>query len=256
MNIIIHRGSNQIGGCITEIATDETRFFIDFGQNLPDNKGVINDKLAALEAVAQLTEGVSAIIYTHYHGDHVGLFPFVPNRVKQYIGEVALKVMLAKHSHIENGKDLDKLNSFKTFRSGHSFLIGKDIRITPYFVSHSACDSNMLLIEAAGKRILHTGDYRNHGYLGKGLTKVIKAYIGQVDVLITEGTMLSRGNERVQHESQLKQDFIALMKQYKNCFVVCSSTDLERLATIHAAHKETKPTAPFICDEYQKVSHQ
>ncbi len=64
--------------------------------------------------------------------------------------------------------------------------------------------------------------------------------------------MLSRRDERVRRENGLKQDFTTLMRQYKNCFVVCSSTDLERLATIHAAHTEAKPTAPFICDEYQK----
>ena len=36
-NIKIHRGLNQIGGCITEIWTNTSRVFIDFGQNLPGN---------------------------------------------------------------------------------------------------------------------------------------------------------------------------------------------------------------------------
>lgn len=33
MNITIHRGANQIGGCITEIATEKAKIFIDFGSN-------------------------------------------------------------------------------------------------------------------------------------------------------------------------------------------------------------------------------
>ena len=37
MNITIHRGTDQIGGCITEISTETSRVFIDFGQNLPGN---------------------------------------------------------------------------------------------------------------------------------------------------------------------------------------------------------------------------
>ena len=37
MKIKIHRGLDQIGGCITEIWTDSSRVFIDFGQNLPGN---------------------------------------------------------------------------------------------------------------------------------------------------------------------------------------------------------------------------
>lgn len=258
MKITIHRGINQIGGCITEIAASKTRILIDLGMNLADNKGGSKDNLAAYDKVAKLTEGIDAIIYTHYHGDHIGLFNFVPEGVKQYIGQTAQKVALCKHTKLGQFKEQEKLssaevkaiNAMKTITEGKPLVIG-NMQITPFFVSHSAYESYMLLVEADGKRILHTGDFRDHGYLGKGLTKVIKTYIGQVDVLITEGTMLSRGDERVRHESQLKTDFIGLMKQYKNCFVVCSSTDLERLATIHAAHKEAKPTAPFICDEYQ-----
>ena len=44
MNIKIHRGLEQIGGCITEINTKNSRVFIDMGQNLPGNGdyGVIN----------------------------------------------------------------------------------------------------------------------------------------------------------------------------------------------------------------------
>lgn len=37
MNIEVHRGLDQIGGCITEISTETSRVFIDFGQNLPGN---------------------------------------------------------------------------------------------------------------------------------------------------------------------------------------------------------------------------
>lgn len=35
MNIQVHRGLSQIGGCITEISTATSRVFIDMGQNLP-----------------------------------------------------------------------------------------------------------------------------------------------------------------------------------------------------------------------------
>lgn len=259
MKITIHRGINQIGGCITEIATAHTRIIIDLGQNLPDNTGVSYDELATSKAVAKLTKGVDAILYTHYHGDHIGLFDLVPEGVKQYIGKTAQKVALCKHTKLGQIKGREKLsatevkaiNAMETVIEGMPVEIG-EIEVIPFFVSHSAYESYMLLVQVDGKRILHTGDFRDHGYLGKGLTKVIKTYIKQVDVLITEGTMLSRGDEHIRHESQLKQDFMELMKQYKNCFVVCSSTDMERLATIHAAHREAKPNAPFICDEFQK----
>ena len=40
IEINIHRGANQIGGCITEIATAQSRIIIDLGSNLPGSKGI------------------------------------------------------------------------------------------------------------------------------------------------------------------------------------------------------------------------
>lgn len=65
------------------------------------------------------------------------------------------------------------------------------MKITPYIVDHSAYNSFMLLIEAEGKKVLHTGDFRNHGYKGVILEKTLKE-IGKIEALITEGTTLSR----------------------------------------------------------------
>ena len=63
----------------------------------------------------------------------------------------------------------------------------------------------MFLIEAEGKRILHTGDFRGHGYLSKGLLPTIQRYIGRGDLLIIEGTMLSRKDETILTEAALSQ---------------------------------------------------
>lgn len=53
MNITIHRGVNQIGGCITEISTEDCKVLIDLGSNLPETGKV---ELTA-EQVAEITEG-------------------------------------------------------------------------------------------------------------------------------------------------------------------------------------------------------
>ncbi|MDL2266114.1 MBL fold metallo-hydrolase [Parabacteroides sp. OttesenSCG-928-G07] len=261
MQITIHRGINQIGGCITEIATDKTRILIDLGQNLPKGNVPSDDNMANRGNVEDLTKGVNAIFYTHYHGDHVELFKYVPEGIEQHIGEVAKQVMLCKYEaliHIpENApvkaEDIQLLESFKTFRERQEMPVNNDIKVTPYFVSHSACDAYMFLIEAEGKRILHTGDFRDHGYLGKGLMPVIKEIIlpkGAIDVLITEGTMLSRSTEKVLHENDIKLNAIELMRQHKYVFVLCSSTDIDRLASFYQAAQETDRS--FLYDNYQK----
>ena len=261
MKITIHRGIDQIGGCITEISTDKVRIFIDLGQNLPDGEGNVQDNLANTKAIENLTQGVAAIFYTHYHGDHLGLFHFVPDTVHQYIGDVAKSVALCKHkrlSYIKGRKEISaneirKIENMRTFVPEQVIEIG-DIQVTPYFVSHSAYDAYMFVIESNGNRILHTGDFRGHGYLSKGLLPTIENLIlkrGKIDVLITEGTMLSRLNKKVQHENELQREVVEVMKQYKNVFVLCSSTDLERLATFHAANKKIG-RRPFVCDDFQK----
>ena len=263
MKITIHRGIDQIGGCITDIATKKARILIDLGQNLPDGEGVIHDDLANRESIENLTRGVDAVFYTHYHGDHLGLFNLVPDNINQYIGKVAKRVALCKHqriSHIKgreelSAQEISKIELMHDFEPKQIIEVGDgDIRVIPYFVSHSAYDAYMFLIEANGKRILHTGDFRDHGYLGKGLLPTIKKLIlpqGRIDFLITEGTMLSRLGERVLHENELKKEVVELMKQYKNVFVMCSSTDMERLATFQAANKEVGGR-PFVCDDFQK----
>src|SRR5690554_2040348 len=100
MKITIHRGINQIGGCITEITTDTTRIFIDLGLNLPDNEGLINDYLANEGSIESLTDGVDAIFYTRYHGDHLDLFHFVPESIPQYIGKTAKQVVIEKYKRL------------------------------------------------------------------------------------------------------------------------------------------------------------
>ena len=35
MKITVHRGSNQIGGCVTEYESNGWKLFVDYGEQLP-----------------------------------------------------------------------------------------------------------------------------------------------------------------------------------------------------------------------------
>lgn len=229
MKITIHRGIDQIGGCITEIATEKARILIDLGQNLPNSEGVSDDHLASQEVIGKMTQGIDAIFYTHYHGDHLGLFHYVPDNIPQYIGKVAKRVALCKHRQllsIRGREELSKEEIGKLEKMGEispeKAIVVKDIKVIPFFVSHSAYDAYMFLVEANGKKIVHTGDFRGHGYLSKGLLPTIEKLIlprGKVDFLITEGTMLSRLGERVMSENELQKEAAKIMTRYKNVYV-------------------------------------
>ena len=259
MQITIYRAT-QIGGQITRISTAHASIIIDLGHNLPnhaeDEDAYDNDR-----AIAEITKDCSAILYTHYHGDHIGLFHHVPNNIPQYIGEVAKQVVCRKYKQLcclrapslqqKYCRALTVASKMHTFHENQTLHFG-DIIVTPYFASHSTYDAYMFLIEADGKRILHTCDFRGHGYLSKGLLPIIQKYIGQVDALIIEGTMLARKDETILTERALSQKAVKLMKEHKYVFVHCASTDMERLASFKNATRSMSPQRPLLADDYQK----
>lgn len=275
MKIKIHRGLDQIGGCITEIWTDSSRVFIDFGQNLPSNGKAATpeeDALMVADIIRNNEKEHQAVFYTHAHEDHVGLFRYIP--LEQYIGEGSKELLLIKyrtlleryemaidenHQLQEGSKEneelqeenyrttkdlIDKLKAFKTWKrtalkeSPSPITIG-DIRVTPFFTCHSIYDAHMFLVEADGKRIWHTGDYRQHGYMGKGLLPMLRRYATDIDVLITEGTMLKRKDKCI-HECEVSRKMESVMQAFKYVFILASATDIERLASIKVAAKNTQ----------------
>lgn len=265
MNITIHRGLEQIGGCITEICTATSRVFIDLGKNLPGNGEVTTpeqDKNMVETLFRNNQKEHTAVIYTHVHEDHIGLFDYVPDGIQQMVGEGAKEIILEKYRLLceadklagndpeTNMRKYSKLKVFKTWpRSTKpvAFSVG-DIRIIPYYNCHSIYDSYMFLIEADGKRIWHMGDYRQHGWMGGKLLKLLKWQATDIDVLITEGTMLSRDDECI-HESLVAEKMAHVMQAFKYVFVLVSATDIERLASINLAAKEAhKPLC--VCSGY------
>lgn len=260
MKITLHR-PNQIGGCITEIESSKgTKIFIDLGHNLPQGDEEAPDEYASPEAMTRLLKGANAVLYTHNHGDHVELFNLVPDDLPQYIGPLAARLMELKYeklSVLEEEYDacvekIRKLAQFRHYEKGKQFAIG-DICITPYYVSHSATDSYMLKIQCDGKTLLHTGDFREHGYLGRGLRPALNAYniAGHIDVLIIEGTNVGQAGKPVMSEKEVCERFKDIMSKRRNVFIFCSSQDADRLESIYRAHW-SGPWRPLLCDSYQK----
>jgi ribonuclease J len=248
MKIIFHR-AHQIGGCITEIvAANGNKIIIDLGSNLPSSNQIKHEY--SENDIKKLTKDSSVIFYTHYHGDHVGLAQFVPSEIPQFIGKIAKKVMQIKASYIRwKAEDKKKLDGFFEYKIGKPMPIDC-FEVTPFTVNHSAGDAYMLLIKVDGKTILHTGDFRDHGYYGEKIYDIISKYINktEIDFLITESTMFSRENEHVKTEMELADEAKCMIEHYKYCFTLTSSTDIDRIATLCSAIPGEKL---IVCDNYQ-----
>ena len=246
MNITVHRGTHQIGGSAIEISTESTRIILDFGNELTLDETYSPIKLD-IDGVTKGTLNCDGIVISHYHMDHLGQLTSALRGIPLYIGELSKEVALIGAEYQD--KDLYlRLLGANTFRGGEAFTIG-DIRIRPLVVDHSAVDSYMFVIEADGKRILYTGDFRLHGLRGHVLEKLIKTYIGDVDVLITEGTSLSRNANNSISEREVLDDISSYIQDGKYVFVICSSTNIDRIMGIW----HNMPTDKvLICDAYQK----
>ncbi|PQL09528.1 MBL fold metallo-hydrolase [Veillonella sp. T11011-6] len=246
MNIVVHRGTHQIGGSAIEISTESTRIMLDFGNELSLDEKYTPINLD-IDGVTKGKPDCDGIVISHYHMDHLGQLTSVLSEIPLYMGELSKEIALIGAEYQDRGLYLRLLGA-NTFRGGDVFSIG-DIRIRPLVIDHSAVDSYMFVIEAEGKRVLYTGDFRLHGLRHHVLDKLVNTYIGEVDVLITEGTSLSRDADDCISEATVLDDISSYIQDGKYVFVMCSSTNIDRIMGIW----QNMPTDKvLICDAYQK----
>ena len=208
----------------------------------------------ALE-VEGLTSGeqqYDAVFFTHYHGDHIGRFnkilPGIPLYMSQMCRYALLNIYHALAKHDAQYKKQIEILEDKTRNHvlwpQQAVQVG-DIKVTPYTIDHSAEAAMMFLIETPDKRILHMGDFRTHGFMGEKLKKLLLHYVlglglrsKPVDILITEGTNLTREEGALLTEDELLTQACALMREHKLVFCICSSTNFIRLRNFYRAARD------------------
>jgi len=231
MEIRIIKGTNQIGGCITEIASKNTKILIDFGNDLEDTKESFE-----LDGLTLGKSKYKAVFITHSHMDHIGLINKINEDIPVYIEESSLKIYNITCDFCGEDKLTRKINTFKIYDT----IQIDDIKVTPYRVDHSSYNSCMFLIECEDKKILYTGDFRLHGRKKEETLNNFKR-IGKVDLLITEGTSLSRTINEYNTEEKLEKDALEYMKEYDQVFIMHSSTNIDRtISFIKSALKTGK----------------
>lgn len=235
MQVRILKGINEIGGCITEITSNNnTKIIIDFGKPLTDS---INQN-PQIEGLTIGKKGYDAVFITHSHPDHIGLIDYILKDIPIYIEPISKKIYDLQNAFTNPKKSLKTFDmSFKS-----KIIINNDIIITPYLVDHSAYNSAMLLIEADNKKVLHTGDFRSHGKKGSLFKQTLKT-IKKVDLIITEATTLSRkDSEEFLKEEDLCNKATKIFSKYDQVFIMTSSTNIDRLTSFYKASKLTNKT--------------
>lgn len=262
MQFKIHRGTKEIGGSCVEIWTKKTRILVDFGLPLVDKDGTDFDfrKYKDLSAQELVNEGIlpnisglygnskssiEAVIISHAHQDHFGLINYINKNVKFYLGEATNKII-----ELNNIFTSQKINLKNTeyFENEKTFTIG-DINITPYWVDHSAFDSYSFLIEANGKKIFYSGDFRSHGRKVKVFYRFLHNTPKNVDYLLLEGTTIGRENKPFKTENQIENELAKVFRTSdKINLIYVSGQNIDRLTSIYKACKRTGKT--LVVDVY------
>lgn len=248
MQLIVHRGANQVGGSCIEISHENFTILLDIG--LPLDSGFDDDMESNLpqplfNEIRQGIKKINAVLLSHAHMDHYGLVGMLPREIPLYTGQASADLI-----------NLTSKISFRTkeqiaphfFTNKKTFFIGP-FAITPYRVDHSAFDSYAFLISAGGKSIFYSGDFRSHGRLTKVFDKLISDP-PKVDVLLMEGTMVgSRSKELSLSERKLEEKYVQLIQETPGIVMVsASSQNIDRLVTLFKATMRSKRL--FIIDFY------
>jgi ribonuclease J len=220
--ILIHRGSSEIGGTCIQLSTENTSILLDLGLPLSKKSKLLN--VSEIKA--------DALLISHPHQDHYGLIDAIDISVPVYIGSVGKKLIEA--SRMLLGRDLYQ-NNFIYVTRDKQFVIG-DFSITPYLVDHSAVDAYGFLIEANGKRIFYSGDFRAHGKKSILFKKIVADPPERIDLLFMEGSMLNRSNDDFPTEVSVEKKIHETIKDQKNItFLICSSQNIDRIVSAYRA---------------------
>jgi ribonuclease J len=236
VRVRVHRGSHEIGGnCVEVTAAGGETVVLDLGRPLTAGW----DEPVALPPIAGLTEAdpsLLGLLISHPHLDHYGLAAGLPANVPMFIGREAASVLAAASFYSPVSACIDAAGHLEHRRP---LRLGP-FTVTPYLNDHSAFDAYSLLVEADGRRVFYTGDFRGHGRKAALFDELLNDPPRDVDVLMMEGTHVRPGGDHddvvFPTESELEDRFAGLCRSTAGAVVVFGSAqNLDRLVTVYRA---------------------
>lgn len=244
MKVCIHRGTKEIGGTCVEIVSQEKRLVLDVGLPL-DTLDPDSIELHPVKGFDKPDESLLGVVISHPHQDHYGLAHRLPEQTQFFIGEAAERILSAAALFSPAGL---KLKNVKHLVDRTPISLGP-FTITPFLVDHSAYDAYAVLVEAEGRRLFYTGDFRAHGRKASLTEKLIADPPRNVDILLMEGTCVGREDKTFETEDDLVPQFVGHFRQTPGMPLVwCSGQNLDRIVTIWKACR--KADRQFIIDMY------
>lgn len=224
MKVRIYRGTEEIGGsCVEIIAENNKKLWIDLGLPLSEVNPDVSYRFNDLDA----------LLISHPHSDHFGLMESVGPNVPVYIGSVSLGLINATRRFLNQP---GPACNFQTFKAWKPFRIADTFTIHPFLVDHSSPEGYAFIVEADGKRLFYTGDFRSTGRKGKVYTNMLKRPPTGIDIMLTEGTLVERDKQEFPTEKQVEAEITKIIAGQENMtFVISSAQNLDRFCSVFTA---------------------
>ena len=262
MKFKIHRGTKEIGGSCVEVWTENSRIVLDFGMPLIDRDGKDFDfgtyknldirklvELGILPDIKGLYDQsdplVNGVVISHPHQDHYGLSNFIHKGIKHYLGEATHKIIELNNLFTQQEINIENVTYFEKAKP---FRIG-DFTITPYWADHSAFDAYSFWVEAEGKSLFYSGDFRSHGRKSKAFKWFTHHAPQNVDYLLLEGTTIGRDTSPFKTETEIENELAELFQQQgKINLMYASGQNIDRIVSVYRACIRT--TKILVVDVY------
>lgn len=224
MKLTIHRGSREIGGTCIQVEAANRSILLDAGSPLGESRSDVD--LSRLD--------FSDVFISHPHRDHFGLIENLLPDKTVHIGETARQLIAATRVFLGTPP---LTATFSPLRNRERVELGPDFRVKPFLMDHSCIDAFGLLVEADGKRIYYSGDFRAHGRRKKAFDRFLADPPRDIDLLLMEGTMLGRDNNAYPDEAAVEKGMLEVLRELDDraCFLVCSGQHIDRLCAAFSA---------------------
>ncbi len=246
MKVCIHRGTKEIGGTCIELEAQGRRIVLDLG--LPLDCDFDTTEPPAVSGFITPDDSLLGVVISHPHQDHYGLLPKIRPEIPVIIGEAAENMLTAASFFVRSSP---RFQNTIHLHDRQPLQLGP-FTVTPYLVDHSAFDAYALLIEADGKRLFYTGDFRGHGRKRGLFERLLREPPPDIDVLLMEGTNVPAPGADPKTsitENALEQQMIESFKASPGIVLVSfSPLNVDRLVTVYKA--ALKSGREFVGDLY------
>lgn len=227
VKVAILRGSKEIGGTCIRLTSAGESILIDLGRPLKTGGPELD--LAGKPPIG--------VLISHPHQDHYGLIEALDSSVPVYMSELSQKLIEAVRLFLGQGELPNTISHFERDREQQ---IGP-FRITPFLVDHSSPEAFAFLVEAEGKRVFYSGDFRAHGRKAVLLHRLMARPPSDIDLLFLEGTTLGRSTARFPDEESVRRHIERELKDNEGnlAFLVSSGQNVDRLVSAYKACRRT-----------------